>query len=112
MNKKISEYLVELRLKKGLTQLELGKELGMSRSKVSSWEIGRRDISVSDAVIISDYFNISLEHILNPEGMTNEKIIDVMDLYIKNSKTSFKDKTKIIEYINENLEKELVSSNN
>ena len=107
MNKSISKYLIELRAQKGLTQVELGKELGMSRSKVSSWEIGRRDISISDAVIISDYFNISLEHILNPKGITDEKIMDIIDLYIKNSKISVDKKMKLIENINETLEKEI-----
>ncbi len=103
MNKSISIFLAELRAKKGLTQAELGKALGMSRSKVSSWEIGRRDLSISDAVIIANYFDISLDHILNPKGITSGKINDIFSLYLKSSKIPVEEKENVIQEIQERI---------
>lgn len=104
MNKNISVYLAELRVEKGLTQFELGKELGMSRSKVSSWEIGRRDLSISDAVIIANYFNISLDHLLNPHEVTSGKIKDLSKLYFDNLKISNIEKEKTFNEIQDILD--------
>ena len=105
MNKSISKYLTELRIERNLTQLELGKKLGMSRSKVSSWEIGRRDISISDAVIITNFFNISLDHLLNPDHVTSGKVKDICKLYLENNKISSTEKEKTIGEIDEDIEK-------
>lgn len=104
----ISKSLIELRKSKHLTQTQFGKLLGMSRSKVSSWEIGRRDISVSDAVIICDYFDISLDCFLNPNNISCKKVIDVLENYINNKEVSYQEKHEIFKKIEDALEKDSI----
>lgn len=55
------------RKSKQLSQRALGKALGISRSKVSNWEIGRRDLTVGEAVEVANFFEISLEELVNPK---------------------------------------------
>ena len=53
-----------LRLQKGLTQSEMAKELGKTRTWLVNleWYDGR--LSQKNAIIIADYFNISLDRLL------------------------------------------------
>lgn len=72
MNNNISETLKMLRKNRKLSQARLGKEIGVSRSKISSWEIGRRDISLDDAIIIANYFEITLDSLVNADKFKYE----------------------------------------
>jgi DNA-binding transcriptional regulator YiaG len=47
-----------------LTQEELGKKTGVSKSYVSDWENGRRKISKEKAKKLSVLFGISIEYLL------------------------------------------------
>lgn len=55
------------RKNKNLSQSGLGIALGVSRAKVSNWEIGRRDLTVKEAIEIANYFEISLDELVNPK---------------------------------------------
>ena len=112
MERFISKSLINLRKSKKLTQTQFGKMLGMSRSKVSSWEVGRRDLSVSDAIIISEYFNMSLDVLLNPRKITSEKIINCLEYYINYAEVPISEKQEVFAKIEEIFEKldELVTA--
>lgn len=111
MEKNISKTLIKLRKDKRLSQMQLGDLLGMSRSKVSSWEVGRRDLSVIDAIIISDYFQISLDVLLNPSGITTKKAMDCMVSYIENDSIPYEEKIETIGVLEKELkQKELINS--
>lgn len=101
MEKFISKSLIQLRKSKKYTQTQFGRALGMSRSKVSSWEVGRRDISVADAVIICDYFQISLDSLLNPGKITGRKVISLVEGFIRNENVSEKEKGETLKLIEE-----------
>lgn len=92
MTKIVSERLVKLRQKESLTQEALGDILGTSRSKVSSWEIGRRDLSIGDAVEVCNYYNISLDSLLNPDGISFEKLLDISNTFVKTQNLTSKEK--------------------
>lgn len=106
MDAYICEQLMSLRKKAKITQAELGKILGMSRSKVSSLEVGRRDIASCDAIVICDFFGISLDALLNPDGITPNKIVDLAKRCISNEKVTYEQKAKMLETIT-NLESSL-----
>ena len=55
------------RKKKNVSQTTLGLVLGVSRSAISNWEIGRRDVTTREAVEIANYFNVSLDELVDPE---------------------------------------------
>lgn len=91
----ISKNVAELRKSLKVSQDEFGYRIGVSRSKVSSWEIGRRDISISDAVAICNYYNISLDSLLNPKAINSEKLMDILNTFVQNRKLSPKEKEEI-----------------
>ena len=61
------ENLYYLRTTNNLSQLELAKLLGVSRSAITRWEQGVRIPIVDAAVIIAKYFNVSLDELLTED---------------------------------------------
>ncbi len=61
------ENLYYLRTTNNLSQLELAKLLGVSRSAITRWEQGVRMPIVDAAVIIAKYFNVSLDELLTED---------------------------------------------
>lgn len=71
-----NEKLIELRKSKGLSQEELGNELGVSRQTISKWELAQSYPDFQRLVLLSDYFGLSLDALV--------KDIDVQDVRSKN----------------------------
>lgn len=70
---KIGDKIKEQRLKKEWTQEQLAELLNVSRSAVSSWEVGRNYPDLETIVAISDLFGISLDRLLREDKeMTKE----------------------------------------
>ena len=61
---KFNERLMALRKKRGLSQEELGFELGVSRQTVSKWESGQSYPDFQRLVLLADYFDISLDELV------------------------------------------------
>ncbi|WP_276916185.1 helix-turn-helix domain-containing protein [Parvibacter caecicola] len=62
---KFNERLMALRKKQGLSQEELGFELGVSRQTVSKWELGQSYPDFQRLVLLADYFGISLDELVH-----------------------------------------------
>lgn len=73
---KFNEKLLEIRKKQGLSQEELGMELQVSRQTISKWESGQSYPDFQRLVMLSDYFNMTLDELV--------KGIDVQDVREKN----------------------------
>ena len=58
--KKIGLFLAELRKEKKLTQQELGDIIGVTNKTVSRWENGTYLPPVEALVLLSNYYNISI----------------------------------------------------
>ena len=71
-----NEKLIELRKSKGLSQDELGNALGVSRQTISKWELAQSYPDFQRLVLLSDYFGLSLDTLVND--------IDVQDVRSKN----------------------------
>ncbi|HZJ78868.1 MAG TPA: XRE family transcriptional regulator [Clostridia bacterium] len=54
----------DLRRRRGLTQVELGKVCNVHQTAVSQWEMGRTLPDSDSLSILADFFNISIEQIL------------------------------------------------
>ena len=61
------EKLQTLRARKGLSQERLAEELGVSRQAVSKWERDETLPETEKVIRISDYFGVSLDHLLKDE---------------------------------------------
>ena len=66
MNNDIGHKLKVYRIRKGYSQEMLAEKLNISRSKVSSWESGRRDMCITDAILLVNLLGISMDNLFNP----------------------------------------------
>ena len=81
----ISEEIKSQRLKNNWTQEQLADILNVSRSTVSSWEVGRNYPDLETIVAISDLFEISLDELLRGDKKMLEQITD--DTKIRKNQT-------------------------
>lgn len=58
-----ADELKELRLKRGLTQTALAKELQVTQNAVFNWENGKREPSIEMIEKIADYFQVSASYL-------------------------------------------------
>lgn len=74
-NKLIGEKLKSFRKENGLTQIDIGKKVGLSRDAIIRIEKGIRNISADELGKISNLFNISIDDILHSrkEDVSNMK---------------------------------------
>ena len=78
----VSDRIRLLRERRGLTQSELAKQLGITRSSVNAWEQGISVPSTQYIVELADIFKISTDYLLgvestasiNVSGLTDEDI--------------------------------------
>lgn len=58
------ERLKELRAEKGLSQAQLAKETGLSRSALYYWENGLKIPNAQAIIILARYFEVSTDYLL------------------------------------------------
>ena len=58
------ERLKELRTERNITQQELGKLVNMSKMAISHWEKGHSEPSISQLIILSNYFEVSVDYLI------------------------------------------------
>lgn len=63
----ISEKIKFLREQRELTQSELAKKLGITRSSVNAWELGISAPSTQYLVELSSFFGVSTDYLLGIE---------------------------------------------
>lgn len=64
--------LKELRKEKNISQLKLALDLSMNQNTISRYETGEREADYKTLVKIADYFNVSIDYLL--ERTDNPKI--------------------------------------
>ena len=103
---KFNEKLLEIRKKQGLSQEELGMELQVSRQTISKWESGQSYPDFQRLVMLSDYFNMTLDELVKgidvqdvrEKNMTDEKVASIyMD--VESGKATLKKILTIISYV-------------
>lgn len=56
--------LKELREKRGISQLKLAMDLGLTQNSVSRYESGMREADYKTLIALADYFNVSIDYLL------------------------------------------------
>lgn len=92
---KFHEKLLDIRKKQGLSQEELGMELQVSRQTISKWESGQSYPDFNKLVLLSDYFNMSLDELVKDldvqdvrdQNLTDEKVASLYLGYEKGRST-------------------------
>ena len=71
------EIIKDLRLNRGLNQVELAKELFVTKQCVSNWENGNIIPSVEMLIKIAKYFSVSTDYLL---GLDDRRYIETTGL--------------------------------
>ena len=58
------DRLKELRIDRGLSQMQLAKELNLSQSAVAKWELGKTEPTASAIIAVAKYFDETTDFIL------------------------------------------------
>ena len=56
--------LKELRLEHGLGQVELAKEIGVSKGVISLWENGLREPNMYSLILLAKFFKITIDELV------------------------------------------------
>ena len=59
--------LKDLRNDVGLGQVALAKALGVGKSIISDWELGKSEPTLSKLIIIAKYFKVSIDYLAGLE---------------------------------------------
>ena len=54
----------ELRAERGISQMQLAKELKISQSAIAKWELGKTEPTASAIIAVAKYFNETTDFIL------------------------------------------------
>lgn len=73
----LCERIAELRWQARLTQAELAKRLGVTRSAVNSWEMGLSIPQLKYVIEMSEIFNTTIDSMLKS---SKQVVIDITDL--------------------------------
>ena len=61
------ERLKDLRIEKALSQVKLAKEIDVSKSMISSYEIGTNEPTLSRLISIAQFFGVSIDYLAGLE---------------------------------------------
>lgn len=71
---KFADRLRELRTYCGTSQATLADVLGVTPQTISNYEVGKREPSISELIIISEYFHVSVDYLVgNTDDITAPK---------------------------------------
>ena len=71
---KLSEKLYSLRKKSGLSQEQLAEQLNVSRQAISKWESGVSVPESEKLIVISTYYNVSVDYLIKDDVETSDSI--------------------------------------
>lgn len=63
--------LKEIRKTKGISQLKLAMDLNTNQNTISRYETGEREPGINELIKIADYFNVSLDYLLERTNNPN-----------------------------------------
>ena len=81
----LSTVIKQLRVARGLNQVELAKKLSVTKQTVSNWENDNIQPSIDMLEKIADFFNVSTDYVLgrnensylSTEGLTDSEIAHI-----------------------------------
>lgn len=79
MSTKYGVFLKRLRIEKGVSQEEIAKEIGISRTSYISVEQGKKELSLTEASKIARVFDITIDELLNGNVNKQEIIFEPED---------------------------------
>jgi transcriptional regulator with XRE-family HTH domain len=87
-----NKRLCSLRMKKGIRQSELAKALNVGKSTISAYENDKTKPSIDIAILMADYFEVSLDYLFSRTEYPKTLSIDdtqELELIIENDRSGF-----------------------
>lgn len=78
---KFNEHLIELRRQKGLSQEQLGEEIGVTRQTVSKWELGSTTPELDKLIQLAEFFELSIDRLVGREEEENTAVAPTVPSY-------------------------------
>ncbi len=75
----IAERIKNLREQKHMTQAELAKQFGLTRSSINAWELGISVPSTPYIVELANFFQISTDYLLGVDVSTSISVAGLSD---------------------------------
>lgn len=63
--------LRELRKARGISQLKLAMDLNTNQNTISRYETGEREPGIAELVALADYFDVSIDYLLEQTDRPN-----------------------------------------
>ena len=73
----IGQRIKKLRIQKNLTQKQLAKELNLSKSSISFYEKGDRNISIEVLIQLADFFDVDINELIGRNKKIHSKVKDI-----------------------------------
>ena len=77
-----STKLRNLRIQRGLSQMEMAKLFNTSQSSITSWECGRREPDFSTLKRLAAFFGVPLSAILPSDDNVNEDYVNAVSEFL------------------------------
>lgn len=77
MNYNLCQQIVNMRFKTGMSQAELARRLGVSRSSVNAWELGFATPQLKHVIEMAGIFGTTVDNMLN---LSNEVSVNITEL--------------------------------
>lgn len=77
MKKKIGKRLRTIRMERHFTQEDIEKETGIDRTTISSFELGKRNMSIENLILLANFYEVSADYIL---CLNDRRFIDTTEL--------------------------------
>ena len=79
---KIGQFIKELRKEKNISQNELSEEIHVTRQAISAWENGKAVPDSDVLLMLSSYFNVSINEILLGKRLTSDEGLENLTLQL------------------------------
>lgn len=63
MNDTFAQRLRYLRSEQGIGQIALARAIGVGKSIISQWELGRCEPTLSKLILLAEYFGVTLDYL-------------------------------------------------
>ena len=67
-----------IRKQKNLNQLKVAMDLNISREVISYYENGKRSPDIEMLKILSDYYDVSIDYLINGKEFENKAVVGVI----------------------------------
>ncbi len=94
--KKVGEFLSQLRREKGLSQKELAEKIGVTDKTVSRWETGSYMPDIDTFTVLSEFYNVLINELISGERIEQQAVIQRSEENVKDIAKGFKRKLKTV----------------